>query len=118
MSWNSTASQLRKHVGRGEAEIASILNAESVAYDWGLPFHTGVFEDGEEIILMPDFRIDRYKVVIEIDGGSHRSVGSLKWDSKKDRIFHDAGYEVLRIPDVEAWNVMSYLELLRRAGGL
>lgn len=44
-----------------------------------------------------DFRLGD-KIVVEVDGMSHLTVGAGKRDEAKDRYLHDLGFNVLRIP--------------------
>lgn len=112
---NQTRSQLRQGIGKGEDVALAILTANHVRFDYNLPLPTP-FRDGKDrpITLKPDFRIhgdERFKDgIIEIDGKSHASRGSTRWDAEKDAMYAEMGLWAERLEPGQAAGVMALLE--------
>jgi hypothetical protein len=49
--------------------------------------------------FLPDYRSEKYKLIVEFDGDQHyRSAKHVIEDKTRDQILTDAGYRVIRIP--------------------
>jgi very-short-patch-repair endonuclease len=49
-----------------------------------------------------DFYCERYKLVVEVDGGQHRTDNAVAADAERDRYLRAHGYRVCRIPHLIA----------------
>jgi very-short-patch-repair endonuclease len=47
--------------------------------------------------FIPDYRSDKYNLIIEVDGSFHNSKEIKKKDNKKQLLYEKAGYTVIRV---------------------
>lgn len=72
----------------GELEVADYLLTKQVPFE--MQFILGQF--------MYDFCLPTFRMLVEVDGSSHRMTGSDARDFAKTKAARDAGYRLLRIP--------------------
>jgi hypothetical protein len=83
--------------GKGEGEFKKIL--ERCGYkegeDFIHQFPCSQEEDG--LIAIADFAFPNEKLIIEIDGDSHKTKPQIKKDARRDQIFQSNDFHVIRI---------------------
>lgn len=64
------------------------------------------------VVFYPDFFLPEAKIVIEIDGGSHKDKKRQRKDQRKDREFAEHGYAMLRFCNEETIDEIAFLHKL------
>ena len=64
------------------------------------------------VVFYPDFFLPEAKIVMEIDGGSHKDKKRKRKDQRKDREFAEHGYSVLRFWNEKTVDKIAFLHKL------
>ena len=91
------ARELRQGITLAEQHVWELVRNRRVL---GLKFRRQVPIDG----FIVDFYCDELKLVVEVDGDVHGTLGQLKWDESRDAKLVKLGYRILRIPNDKAIN--------------
>ncbi len=67
--------------------------------DWIHDQTTGLYKDGKRVKMRPDYRSEKLKLIIEIDGLPHyTNPENIIKDESNTLFYNDNGYDVVRIP--------------------
>lgn len=68
--------------------------------------------EGCDIAYYPDFVLLNERIIIEIDGGYHNGQKQIGRDEKKDQVFDDNGFAIIRIKNEDTCVNVSFWERL------
>lgn len=85
------AREMRLNPTAGEAELWERLRMGRL----GFKFRRQALVRG----YIVDFWCPKVKLVVEVDGGYHRSPQQQEWDAKRDQVLRDLGILTLRVQD-------------------
>lgn len=68
--------------------------------------------EGCDMAYYPDFVLFDERIIIEIDGGYHNGEKQVGRDKKKDQVFHENGYAIIRIKNEDTSVNVSFWERL------
>lgn len=78
--------------------MINFLQAAGLDFSDGNYFHDKTVPNSG-IRNRPDHRFEKEKIIVEFDGIQHyQQVGVIKRDRKKDNIYREMGYAIIRIP--------------------
>ena len=103
MKWthnNRTLSDRRKELRRNQTKAEEILWFELRNNKLGEKFKRQHSIGG----YIADFYCQKYKLIIELDGGIHNQSESRKNDIVRDNFFTELGYKILRFQNSEVEN--------------
>ncbi len=55
----------------------------------------------QQVLLgyIADFYIPKWRAIVEVDGSVHETERQMAWDDRRDAVFSDAEYSILRVDD-------------------
>jgi very-short-patch-repair endonuclease len=68
--------------------------------------------EGCNTAYYPDFVLFNERIIIEIDGGYHKGQKQIDRDEKKDKVFYDNGFAIIRIKNEDTCVNVSFWERL------
>ena len=94
-----------------EDNLYAILNRLKVVAKFNEPLRVNgeFWPNGDPLFLKPDALIDDPQYgsgVFEVDGASHKTKGSIRWDTKKDLYYGSMGLWVERLQNKEVKQVI------------
>lgn len=116
---NGYADEMRSNPTKSESLFAWILEYasedENNIFDVNIPFKTQVpIQTKDKHYYIADFLIGD-NLIIEIDGGYHRTKEQIKKDKQRTQKLNEVGYDVIRITDEE---LKGYVKIVKLSSNL
>ncbi len=115
---SASAAQLVRQLGFARAMRWERTASERALWDALRSSQLGVRFRHQAVVAgcIVDFLAPSRRVVVEVDGGYHRSPAQARADSRRDRRLQRAGYRIVRLPDaLVLGNLHAAVALVRAA---
>ena len=112
----SFARSLRKNQTEAEAKLWYWLRNRKINGKKFLRQHPIIYktDDAKTYSYIADFYCAEKKLIIEIDGGIHRTSAQAAYDKGRDALLADLGYKVIRVENEALEKLTSVLDLIRK----